>query len=123
MDTTTAEVMAELAELEDPRIREVNERHGDDHGVNLTKLRAVAKRLKTQQDLALELWDTGDTAARLLDLPPEGVRAGAARRDAARRARPEGPRLARQLRGQEASARRGTAAGLDGRLGSGGREG
>ncbi|GAA2148412.1 DNA alkylation repair protein [Glycomyces algeriensis] len=61
-------VMAELAELEDPRIREVNERHGDDHGVNLTKLRAVAKRLKTQQDLARELWATGDTAARLLAL-------------------------------------------------------
>lgn len=61
-------VMAELAALEDPRMREVNERHGDDHGVNLTKLRAVAKRLKTQQDLARELWATEDTAARLLAL-------------------------------------------------------
>ncbi|MGW0482802.1 DNA alkylation repair protein [Nonomuraea sp. NPDC003214] len=58
--------MAELAELEDPRIREVNEKHGDDHGVNLGKLRALAKRLKTQQDLARRLWETGDTAARLL---------------------------------------------------------
>ncbi|MFI6395981.1 DNA alkylation repair protein [Nonomuraea sp. NPDC050547] len=60
--------MAELAVLEDPKIREVNERHGDDHGVNLTKLRALAKRLKTQQELARELWKTGDTAARLLAL-------------------------------------------------------
>ncbi|NUT51610.1 MAG: DNA alkylation repair protein, partial [Saccharothrix sp.] len=34
----------------------------------LGKLRAVAKRLKTQQDLALQLWATGDTAARLLAL-------------------------------------------------------
>ena len=67
-ETTAAEVMAELAALEDPRSREVNERHGDDHGVNLGKLRALAKRLKTQQDLALELWETGDTAARLLVL-------------------------------------------------------
>ncbi|MFD0272254.1 DNA alkylation repair protein [Streptomyces sp. NPDC127106] len=58
--------MAELAELEDPKTRAVNEKHGDDHGVNLGKLRAVAKRLKTQQDLALRLWETGDTAARLL---------------------------------------------------------
>ncbi|WP_447925098.1 DNA alkylation repair protein [Georgenia muralis] len=66
--TTVAEVMAELAALEDPRIREVNVRHGDDHGVNLTKLRAVAKRLKTQHELARELWATGDTAARLLAL-------------------------------------------------------
>ncbi|TFC06961.1 DNA alkylation repair protein [Cryobacterium adonitolivorans] len=66
--TTVAEVMAELAALEDPQIRAVNANHGDDHGVNLTKLRAVAKRLKTQQELARELWVTGDTAARLLAL-------------------------------------------------------
>ncbi|MFG1749100.1 DNA alkylation repair protein [Streptosporangium sandarakinum] len=60
--------MAELAGLEDPRAREVNERHGDDHGVNLGRLRALAKRLKTQQELARRLWETGDTAARLLAL-------------------------------------------------------
>ena len=65
---TLDEVMAELAALEDPRIREVNARHGDDHGVNLSKLRAIATRLKTQQGLAFELWATGDTAARLLAL-------------------------------------------------------
>ena len=35
-ETTVAEVMAELAALEDPRAREVNEKHGDDHGVNLS---------------------------------------------------------------------------------------
>nr|WP_246090618.1 DNA alkylation repair protein [Nonomuraea deserti] len=67
-ETTVAEVMAELAELEDPKARAVNERHGDDHGVNLSKLRALAKRLKTQQELARRLWETGDTAARLLAL-------------------------------------------------------
>ncbi|WP_220272953.1 DNA alkylation repair protein [Arthrobacter sp. RT-1] len=60
--------MAELAALEDPRAREVNEKHGDDHGVNLAKLRAIAKRLKIQHDLARQLWSTGDTAARLLAL-------------------------------------------------------
>jgi 3-methyladenine DNA glycosylase AlkD len=66
--TTVAELMAELAALEDPQIRAVNEKHGDDHGVNLTKLRAVAKRVKTQQDLARQLWATGDSSARLLAL-------------------------------------------------------
>ena len=66
--TTVGEVMAELAALEDPKMRAVNERHGDDHGVNLTKLRGVAKSLKTQHDLAGQLWDTGDTAARLVAL-------------------------------------------------------
>ena len=64
--TTAAEVMAELSALEDPKIREVNARHGDDHSVNLSKLRALAKRLKAQPELARELWETGDTAARLL---------------------------------------------------------
>ena len=45
---------------DDPRMREVNERNGDDHGVNLGKLRAIAKRLKTQQELARELWATDE---------------------------------------------------------------
>ncbi|MBF6082714.1 DNA alkylation repair protein [Nocardia cyriacigeorgica] len=67
-ETTVSQVLAELAALDDPKMRAVNEKHGDDHGVNLTKLRAVAKRLKTQQDLARDLWATGDTAARLLAL-------------------------------------------------------
>ncbi|MFC4133896.1 DNA alkylation repair protein [Hamadaea flava] len=67
-ETTVAEVLAELAALEDPKARAVNEKHGDDHGVNLSKLRALAKELKTQQDLARQLWATGDTAARLVAL-------------------------------------------------------
>ncbi|MFB4314991.1 DNA alkylation repair protein [Actinomadura sp. 21ATH] len=67
-ETAVAEVMAELAALDDPKARAVNERHGDDHGVNLGRLRAIAKRLKTQQELARRLWATGDTAARLLAL-------------------------------------------------------
>ncbi|MFD8103771.1 DNA alkylation repair protein [Nocardia fluminea] len=60
--------MAELAALDDPKMRAVNEKHGDDHGVNLTQLRALAKRLKTQPVLARQLWDTDDTAAKLLAL-------------------------------------------------------
>jgi 3-methyladenine DNA glycosylase AlkD len=67
-DAAVESVLAQLAELEDPRMREVNERHGDDHGVNLTRLRAVAKSLKTDQELALKLWATDDTAARLVAL-------------------------------------------------------
>ena len=72
-ETTTAgtqldEVLAELAALDNAKVREANGKRGDDHGVNLGQLRAVAKRLKTQQDLAVRLWGTGDTAARLLAL-------------------------------------------------------
>lgn len=66
--TTVAQVMAELAVLEDPKMRAANEKRGDDHGVNLGRLRALAKQLKTQQDLARGLWQTDDTAARLLAL-------------------------------------------------------
>src|SRR5262245_41811764 len=68
MATNTAleNVRGELAALEEPKTREANQRRGDDHGVNLTHLRALAKRIKTQHELALQLWATGDTAARLL---------------------------------------------------------
>jgi 3-methyladenine DNA glycosylase AlkD len=66
MSATIKEVVRELAALEDLKMREANERRGDDHGVNLSHLRALAKRLKTQHELALQLWATGDTAARLL---------------------------------------------------------
>lgn len=61
-----ANVMRELAALGDERMREVNARAGDAHGVNLTGLRALAKRLKTEYVLAGELWRTGDPDARLL---------------------------------------------------------
>lgn len=60
------DIMAELAALEDPAMRAANEVRGDDHGVNLSRLRDIAKRLKIQHEFALELWATGDTAARLL---------------------------------------------------------
>jgi 3-methyladenine DNA glycosylase AlkD len=60
------QVVRKLAALDDPKMREANERQGDDHGVNLTRLRELAKLLKIQHELALELWATGDTAARLL---------------------------------------------------------
>lgn len=66
ISTTLKQVMSELAALENPGMREANVERGDDHGVNLTQLRALAKRLKTQHELALQLWATGDTAARLL---------------------------------------------------------
>jgi 3-methyladenine DNA glycosylase AlkD len=64
--SAATKIMAELAALEDPKLRAANVERGDDHGVNLSALRAVAKRLKTQHELSKELWASGDTAARLL---------------------------------------------------------
>lgn len=65
-ESTLDDCLAALAALEDPRARAVNEKHGDDFGVNLSRLRGLAKQLKAQPELADELWRTGDTAARLL---------------------------------------------------------
>ncbi|UKD56460.1 DNA alkylation repair protein [Amycolatopsis sp. FU40] len=65
-EATLSGILDRLAELHDPKIRAVNENHGDDHSVNLGKLRALAKELKAQPGLARELWQTGDTNARLL---------------------------------------------------------
>ncbi|WP_230115914.1 DNA alkylation repair protein [Microbacterium oxydans] len=66
MNMTLAQALGELAALEDPKMRAANEKRGDDHGINLSRMRALAKRIKTDQSLAQELWRTGDTAARLL---------------------------------------------------------
>src|SRR6187402_125086 len=65
-DMTVPEALAELAALEDPKMRAANEKRGDDHGINLGRMRALAKRIKTDQPLARELWETGETAPRLL---------------------------------------------------------
>ncbi|WP_127472741.1 DNA alkylation repair protein [Microbacterium sulfonylureivorans] len=67
-DTTLDEALADLAALEDPRMRAANEARGDDHGINLSRMRALAKRIKADQPLARELWATGETSARLLAL-------------------------------------------------------
>ncbi|MGO2747659.1 DNA alkylation repair protein, partial [Microbacterium sp.] len=65
---TLAEARAELAALEDPKMRAANEKRGDDHGINLSKMRALAKNVKTNHALAKQLWATSETAPRLLAL-------------------------------------------------------
>ncbi|PCE15486.1 DNA alkylation repair protein [Microbacterium sp. SZ1] len=67
-EMTVDAALAELAALEDPKMRAANEKRGDDHGMNLSRLRALAKRIKTDHALARELWATGDTGSRLLAL-------------------------------------------------------
>lgn len=68
LEQTATDVLAELEALADPKALAINQRHGDDHAVNLTKLRAIAKGLKTQHPLAVELWSREDTAGRLVAL-------------------------------------------------------
>lgn len=65
---TIAQAQSELDALEDPKMRAVNQRHGDDHGVNLSRMRALAGRIKTDHELAGELWASDDVASQLLAL-------------------------------------------------------
>ena len=66
--TTAHEALAELAALEDPKARAVNERHGDAHGVNLSKMRGLSKQIGLSTDLARELWATDEVTGQLLAL-------------------------------------------------------
>jgi len=69
METMTVpEALAELGALEDPKARAVNERHGDAHGVNLSRMRALAKRIGMSTPFARELWASDDVAGQLLGL-------------------------------------------------------
>lgn len=68
MPLTASEALAELAALDDPKARAVNERHGDAHGVNLSRMRALAKRIGMSTDLARQLWASDDVAGQLLGL-------------------------------------------------------
>jgi 3-methyladenine DNA glycosylase AlkD len=114
-DFTVPEALGELAALEDPKMRAANEKRGDDHGINLSRMRALAKQIKTDQPLAQELWATGETPAQLLALlicQAARLHRRRARRDAPRDPTAEGQRLVRQLRREEDPARRRAATAL-----------
>ncbi|HEX7350963.1 DNA alkylation repair protein [Brachybacterium sp.] len=70
LTATITALREELAGLEDERMRAVNAKRGDDHAVNLTALRGIAKRLKTQPELAHALWEepARDSTPKLLAL-------------------------------------------------------
>lgn len=61
-----ADVMKELGTLSDEAVTKVNARHGDLHTLKLGDLRTLAKRIKSNHELARELWQTGDADACLL---------------------------------------------------------
>ncbi len=66
---TRAEILKQLQAWGEPGMRAVNIKNGagEDHfGVNLSKLRTLAKQLKANHPLALELWATGNVDAMLL---------------------------------------------------------
>lgn len=66
---TLDDVLTELAALGDEKVRKQNRKAGasdNQYGVKLGELRKVAKRIKTDHALALQLWATGNADARFL---------------------------------------------------------
>lgn len=66
---TCREILKQLEAWGDPKAKAMYARHGageNQFGVNLAKLRALAKQIKANHPLALELWATGNVDARLL---------------------------------------------------------
>jgi 3-methyladenine DNA glycosylase AlkD len=62
-------MMAQLQSLGSEKMREINARNGVDEnqfGVKMGDVRAIAKQIKTDPNLADELWQTGNFEARLL---------------------------------------------------------
>ena len=118
MATNTAleKVMRELAALEEPKMREANESRGDDHGVNLTQLRALSKA--TQDPARARTSALGHGRHRR---PPscharvqtEGALGGRARRDDPRHPLAEAPRLVHREHGEARSPRRGAPLALE----------
>jgi 3-methyladenine DNA glycosylase AlkD len=79
---TVKEVLARLKSLGDDARRAHNTKAGapdNQFGVKLGDLRAIAKEIKTDHDLALQLWDTGNVEAQLLAtliIKPKSLSAG-----------------------------------------------
>jgi len=66
---TLDEVMTQLEAWGTEKAREINGKNGageNQFGVNLSNLRALAKQIKSNHDLALQLWETGNVEAILL---------------------------------------------------------
>lgn len=66
---TTQEAMQRLEAHGTEKGREMNARHGasdNQFGANRSHIRALAKEIKWDHDLGLELWETGNEDARLL---------------------------------------------------------
>ena len=66
---TVQDILTQFQSLADDARRAHNTRAGapdNQFGVKLGDIRAIAKRIKTDHELALQLWDTGNVEAQLL---------------------------------------------------------
>lgn len=68
---TAADILAEFEAAGSDRLRAQNARHGVDqpqYGVKMGDIRAMAKRVKTNHPLAMELWASGNFEGQMLAL-------------------------------------------------------
>jgi len=66
---TVKEILAQLEALGDEKLRAQNKKRGagdNQFGVKMGDIRTLAKKIKTNHEIALELWDTGNIEARQL---------------------------------------------------------
>lgn len=66
---SVAEILKKLESMGDPKVRAQNMKYGmgeNQFGVKHGDIRALAKQIKTNHPLALELWKTGNAEAQLL---------------------------------------------------------
>ena len=66
---TLEEALAQLERHGDPKVRQLNARNGapeDQFGVKMGDIRKIAKSIKTDHDLGLQIWQTGNVDAQLL---------------------------------------------------------
>jgi 3-methyladenine DNA glycosylase AlkD len=66
---TVKEALKELKALGDEKVRKLNAKSGagdNQFGVSLGDIRTLAKKIKTNHELALSLWDTGNVDAQFL---------------------------------------------------------
>lgn len=69
MAMTLKDTLAQLKSLGDEKVRTHNKKYGagdNQFGVKLGDIRKIAAKIKTNDPLALALWDTGNVDARLL---------------------------------------------------------
>lgn len=69
MAMTLEDTLAQLEALGNEKVRARNKRNGagdDQFGVQLSDIRKLAAKIKTNDQLAIALWDTGNIDARLL---------------------------------------------------------
>ena len=68
---TTHEILRALKSLGKPQTAAIYQRHGsggDVFGVLTSEIAKVAKKIKTDHDLAKKLWATGNAEARVLSI-------------------------------------------------------